>query len=180
MAVDLSKEKFYTQFSRDVFIFSYLCGGVNITDIANLKYNNVINNKLSYIRQKTKKKINTPLSDEALQIIAKYGIAFGDDDYIFPMLDRKIHKTEVQKSDRIHKVMGTVNRHLKKVAKLACIKVNLTTYVARHSFATVLKNSGVNIALISETLGHSDIATTQIYLDSFENSQIDEAMKNLL
>ena len=54
------------------------------------------------------------------------------------------------------------------------------TYTARHSFATVLKKSGVNIALISEALGHSDLATTQIYLDSFDNEQIDDAMKNLL
>ena len=56
----------------------------------------------------------------------------------------------------------------------------LLMHVARHTFATVLKRSGVNIAIISESMGHSDIATTQIYLDSFENSQIDEAMKNLL
>lgn len=54
------------------------------------------------------------------------------------------------------------------------------TYVGRHSFASVLKKSGVNIALISEALGHSDLATTQIYLDSFDNEQVDEAMKNLL
>ncbi|MCI6050807.1 MAG: tyrosine-type recombinase/integrase [Phocaeicola plebeius] len=54
------------------------------------------------------------------------------------------------------------------------------TYVARHTFATVLKRSGVNIAIISESLGHSDLSTTQIYLDSFENSQIDAAMQNLL
>jgi hypothetical protein len=58
--------------------------------------------------------------------------------------------------------------------------IPLTTYVARHTYATVLKRSGVNIAIISESLGHSDLSTTQIYLDSFENSQIDEAMKNLL
>ncbi|MBT9894175.1 tyrosine-type recombinase/integrase [Phocaeicola massiliensis] len=54
------------------------------------------------------------------------------------------------------------------------------TYTSRHSFASVLKKSGVNIALISEALGHSDLATTQIYLDSFDNEQVDEAMKNLL
>lgn len=56
----------------------------------------------------------------------------------------------------------------------------LLMHVARHSFASVLKKSGVNIALISEALGHSDLATTQIYLDSFDNEQVDEAMKNLL
>ena len=56
----------------------------------------------------------------------------------------------------------------------------LLMHVARHTFATVLKRSGVNIAIISESLGHSDLSTTQIYLDSFENSQIDAAMQNLL
>lgn len=56
----------------------------------------------------------------------------------------------------------------------------MSSHVARHTFATVLKRSGVNIAIISESLGHSDLSTTQIYLDSFENSQIDAAMQNLL
>lgn len=56
----------------------------------------------------------------------------------------------------------------------------IISHTARHSYATILKNSGVNIALISETLGHSDLATTQIYLDGFENEQIGEALKNLL
>ena len=56
----------------------------------------------------------------------------------------------------------------------------MTTYVARHSFASVLKKSGVSIALISEALGHSDLSTTQVYLDSFDNAQIDAAMQNLL
>ena len=54
------------------------------------------------------------------------------------------------------------------------------TYVARHSFATVLKRSGVNISIISEALGHTNLSTTQYYLDSFENEQIDEAMRKLL
>ena len=180
MAVDLSEEKFYIQFSRDIFIFSYLCGGINFTDIAGLKLANLTDNKLVYLRKKTKKKISVPLSDEALQIIQRYATGkTKPTDYIFPILDAG-HKTEVQRCNRVHKVLGKVNPALKKIAKLAGIDVNLTTYVARHSYATVLKNSGVNIALISETLGHSDISTTQIYLDSFENSQIDEAMKNLL
>ena len=54
------------------------------------------------------------------------------------------------------------------------------TYTARHSFVTVLKRSGVNVAIISEALGHTSLSTTQFYLDSFDNEQIDDAMKNLL
>jgi len=122
-----------------------------------------------------------PLSNEVLEIIQRYAVGKSkSSDYIFPILDGAVHETELQRYNRIHKILGKVNPALKKVAKMAGIDVNLTTYVARHSFATVLKKSGVNIALISETLGHSDITTTQIYLDSFEDSQIDEALKNLL
>ena len=73
-----------------------------------------------------------------------------------------------------------VNRELKTLGEQIGLEMPLTTYVARHTFATVLKRSGVNIAIISESLGHSDLSTTQIYLDSFENSQIDAAMQHLL
>ena len=86
----------------------------------------------------------------------------------------------MQKRNRVHKICYQVNKELHLIAKEVGITLELTTYVARHSFATVLKKSGVSIALISEALGHSDLSTTQIYLDSFDNSQIDEAMKNLL
>ena len=80
----------------------------------------------------------------------------------------------------MHKVLGKVNRELKKLGEQIGLQIPLTTYVARHTYATVLKREGVNVALISESLGHSNIQTTQIYLDPFENSQIDEAMKHLL
>lgn len=90
-----------------------------------------------------------------------------------------VHRTEQQRYDRTHKVLTNTNRWLRKIGQRVGIE-HLTTYVARHTFATVLKRSGVNIAIISESLGHSDLSTTQIYLDSFENSQIDAAMQNLL
>lgn len=86
----------------------------------------------------------------------------------------------MQKNNRVHKICHCINKELRQFAKDLKIEAEVTTCTARHTFATVLKRSGVNIAIISESLGHSDLATTQIYLDSFENSQIDEAMKNLL
>ena len=90
------------------------------------------------------------------------------------------HISVVQIANRLNKVLRKVNRELKLWGESLGLPTKLTTYVARHTYATVLKRSGVNIALISESLGHSDLSTTQIYLDSFENSQIAEAMKNLL
>jgi len=178
MSLDLSKESEYVKLSRDLFVFSYLCGGINFADMANLKPNNIVEKRLTYIRQKTHKRINIPLSNEALVITERYKNSIRG--YIFPILDESIHKTVLQRYNRRKKVLLWVNKSLKEIAVIADINANMTTYVSRHSFATILKNSGVNIALIGETLGHSDIKTTQIYLDSFENSQIDEAMKNLL
>lgn len=169
----------YVQLSKDIFIFSYLCGGINFTDIANLTKDNIIEGKrLHYIRQKTGKLIKLGLSEEALQIIRRYAVE--SKGYLFPILNTQLHKTPLQKQNRIHKMLGKVNKNLKLLAAQFGVEANLTTYVARHSFASVLKKSGVNIALISETLGHSDLTTTQIYLDSFDNEQIDAAMKNLL
>ena len=169
----------YVQLSKDIFIFSYLCGGINFTDIANLTKDNIIEGKrLHYIRQKTGKLIKLGLSEEALKIIKRYAVE--SKGYLFPILNAQLHKTPLQKQNRIHKMLGKVNKNLKLLAAQLGVEANLTTYVARHSFASVLKKSGVNIALISEALGHSDITTTQIYLDSFDNEQIDNAMKNLL
>jgi site-specific recombinase XerD len=180
MNFDLSHENESLQFSRDIFIFSYLCGGINFTDIANLKANNIVVNRLQYIRQKTGKKISLIISQQAIDILSRYQIIRSLDNFLFPILDNSRHKSSMQKENRIHKILIRINKDLKRIADLAQIDFNLSTYVARHSFATVLKNSGVNVALISEALGHSDLATTQIYLDSFENEQIDNAMKNLL
>ncbi|MCH5242804.1 MAG: site-specific integrase [Muribaculaceae bacterium] len=168
----------YKELSKDIFIFSYLCGGMNFTDIANLTKDNIVNGRIRYIRQKTGKIISIGLIEEAEAIISKY--ESHSNGYLFPILDKSIHKTPQQKQNRIHKILVKVNSNLKELAKQLGIEGNLTTYVARHSFASILKKSGTNIALISEALGHSDITTTQIYLDSFDNEQIDDAMKNLL
>lgn len=180
MKTDLSSESNYIQFSRDIFILSYLCGGINFTDIANLTSNNIVDGRLIYIRQKTNRKINIPLGEEAMAIIGKYSSNSLSSGYLFPILNKEVHITETQKYNRRKKVLLKVNRSLKIIADKLDLKVNLSTYVSRHSYATILKNCGVNIALIGETLGHSDLKTTQIYLDSFENSQINDAMKNLL
>ncbi len=180
MDTDLSAESVSVRFSRDVFVFSYLCGGINFTDIANLKAENITGSRLQYIRQKTGKRINLIISQAAIDLVKVYHVKRTANDYLFPILYVQRHKTPMQKQNRIHKILIQVNKDLKRVAEMAEIDFNLSSYVARHSFATVLKNSGVDIALISETLGHSDLSTTQIYLDSFESEQVKGAMEHLL
>ena len=180
IALDLSQGYPSERLARDIFVFSYFGAGINFADIALLKYGNVRDGRVQYVRKKTGKPINFLLTEEMRNIIAKYQQqGQTDEDYIFPILDRRVHRTEQQRYDRTHKVLTNTNRWLRKIGQRVGIE-HLTTYVARHTFATVLKRSGVNIAIISESLGHSDLSTTQIYLDSFENSQIDAAMQNLL
>ena len=180
IALDLSQGYPSERLARDIFVFSYFGAGINFADIALLKYGNVRDGRVQYVRKKTGKPINFLLTEEMRNIIAKYQRqGQTDEDYIFPILDRRVHRTEQQRYDRTHKVLTNTNRWLRKIGQRVGIE-HLTTYVARHTFATVLKRSGVNIAIISESLGHSDLSTTQIYLDSFENSQIDAAMQHLL
>jgi site-specific recombinase XerD len=171
----------HLQLSKDLFLFSYLGCGINFMDIANLKNQNIYNNRVFYERHKTGKQINFLLQPMAVKIIECYKPESPKpDDYIFPILDKSFHITLQQKYDRTKKVLRGVNNTLKKIGEKAGLSIPLTTYVARHTFATVLKRSGVNTAIISESLGHSSEKITQTYLDSFENSQIDEAMKCLL
>ena len=171
----------YAEFARDIFLFSYYTAGINFTDIAPLRYCDIVDGRIYYSRHKTQKLLSFQLVPNAMQIIEKYSKAnHAQEDYIFPILDRTEHKTAQQIFNRTHKVLRKVNRELKTLGEQIGLEMPLTTYVARHTFATVLKRSGVNIAIISESLGHSDLSTTQIYLDSFENSQIDAAMQNLL
>jgi integrase len=186
----------------DLFIFMYFEGGINFCDIVNLTKKNIINNRtdtkeahdyylkgiidkkefiygdyLSYNRKKTNRLITLPLEPIALKLINKY--ADKDNPYLFPILNA-FHKTEQQKANRINKVIRKINKCLKFIGKELDIPIDLTTYVSRHSFATVLKRSGAPTGLISEALGHSNEKVTQTYLDSFGNEQMRDAMKNLL
>ena len=178
--IDYRGKDMYTRLAIDLFAFSYFSAGINFVDMAHLTPSNIVDGRLIYTRQKTGKLIRLPLQPKAREIIDKY-IAPSriGQNYIFPILS-SFHKTEVQQRNRLHKVLSNVNKRLKEVGKELQIPIDLTTYVARHSYATVLKRSGVSTSLICETLGHSSEKVTQIYLDSFGNSQIDAAMQNLL
>lgn len=167
----------YVKLAIDLFAFSYLMGGINFVDIAYLTNENLYESKLVYTRRKTGKLIKLPLQDKATELIKAY--QNNDSPYLFPILST-LHHTEQQKANRVHKVITQINNKLKQVGKELEIPIDLTTYVARHSFATILKKAGVNTSLICESLGHSSEKVTQIYLDSFDNEQINEAMKNLI
>ena len=94
------------------------------------------------------------------------------ENYIFPIIsDEGNPKQEYQEFFEKRKIY---NKHLKEIAKLCGIETNLTSYVARHSWATIAKHKGVPIAAISEGMGHDDVKTTEIYLDSFDKEVLDD------
>lgn len=180
LRMDCSSKSKKARLAHNVFSFSYYCGGISLIDIANLTPSNIMDGRLIYERQKTHGMINLVMLDEAKAIITQYADYQEKSGYLFPILDNKVHITPMQKYNRVRKLCRQINNELHIIARELGIYEDVTTYVARHSFATVLKKSGVNIGIISQALGHQDIKTTQIYLSKFDDEQVDEAMKNLL
>ena len=168
--------------AQQYFIFSFYGQGINFGDIAKLKWSNVINGRVFYKRAKTGNEQNFKLQPPALKIIEHWRPATkaNRDTYIFPILNDLVHVSPTQQYNRIHKVLTRVNRDLKEIGKQVGIDIPITSYVARHTFATALKRTGVSTTIISESMGHKTEAITQTYLKSFEDSIIDEAMENLL
>ncbi len=168
-----------TEHYRDLWFFSYLCNGINVNDMLKLKYSNIDGDEIHFYRAKTiktskdKKEIEVVVTSQMKQIIDKWGNSDKNpNNYIFPFLTGD--ETPLEQKRKIQDVTHRINKRLKKIGDSIGIS-GLSTYTARHSFATVLKRSGANIAYISESLGHSDLKTTENYLASFEK---EERIKN--
>ncbi len=159
------------QYTYDLFMFSYYGRGINYSDMANLKKSNLYDGRIPYIRLKTGKSINLKNSEKLREIINRYWDE--NNEYLFPILN-KFHQTNQQKYDRIRKCRKKFNKELKKIASLINIKIELTSYVARHSFATALLRNRVGTELIGEALAHSEYKVTKSYLEPFSNEEIDK------
>jgi site-specific recombinase XerD len=167
--------------AKNYFLFSFYNRGINFIDMAFLKWEGIKNNRLIYTRRKTKEQYTMGMLAPAIDILKYYKEIYydGENSYVFPILNSN-HKTAKSIDDRIHRMLKIVNADLKEIAKKAKIDEKLTTYVARHSYATIMKRSGISTAIISESMGHDSEKTTQIYLDSFESKVLDEANKAIL
>lgn len=172
--------------AKAFWLFSYFANGMNMTDIANLKFKNISGEFINFERAKTirsmrsnPKVISVYITDELKAIIKKWG-NWDDskDNYIFPILS--LNLTSSQQRERIKDFIWRVNKSLKAIAQDIGLDKTLTTYTARHSFSTVLKRSGASIEFISESLGHSSVKTTSFYLDSFEDDRKKEFAKSLM
>ena len=163
---------------RDYWLFLYLCNGINVADFVRLRFRDIVNGEICFVRQKTarttrtRKEIRVVVTDRMLAIIDRWGNPPAPDRFIFPVLDGS--EDAMRRKLKTQYLTRAINKRMATIGEALGIG-NISTYTARHSFATVLKRAGANIAYISESLGHNDLKTTENYLASFER---EERVKN--
>jgi len=161
--------------ARNYFLFSFYAMGMNFADITYLKKENIVEGRIEYKRRKTKKLYSIRITEGINNILKIYTKDKTDEDFIFPIINKD--SSPQQQYEEYFETRRIYNKQLKEIANIIEIETNLTSYVARHSWATIAKHKGVPIAAISEGMGHEDVKTTEIYLDSFDKKVLDDYNK---
>lgn len=159
---------------RDLWLFSYLCNGINFRDMIYLKYSNVVNDEIWFVRSKTRNSTGAKIVRAAVtammkRIIASVGNPFDGDleTFIFRCADAS--SDDYHRTMHVRSVVARCNRAYARIASELGIP-RFTTYSARHSFASMLNWRGVDISYISECLGHSSLSVTEGYLSGFSHA----------
>lgn len=165
--------------AKKLFLFSYYTSGMNFFDMMKLRWSNIQNGRIVYIRSKTKGKFSVKILEPVRLILEEYKDVNTITDYVFPIL-LKEDLTPMQIENRKAKKLKKFNSDLKKIAEIQQIGGAITSYVARHSYATNLKEIGVSTDMISQSMGHQNTGVTVAYLKDFDNSVIDDANEKLV
>ena len=163
------------EFARDMFLFSFYTRGMSFIDMAYLRKRDLANGVLTYRRRKTGQQLLIRWEKCMQEIVKKYSTA-ADSPYLLPIITALGNAERAQYQTMLHRV----NYCLKKIATLAAIPVQLTMYVARHSWASAAKSKNIPISVISEGMGHDSELTTQIYLASLDTAVVDRANAQIL
>jgi len=172
--------------AKAFWFFSFSCNGMNIKDILNLRFKDLQSDSLSFYRAKT---INTnkanltpvivPLTSFAKQVVEQYANTDqAPTDFIFPFIDRNQPKEKQHLQNQ--NFTRFINQHFKKYAASLGITSEISTYWARHSFATRAIRNGASLEFVSEALSHSNLQTTKGYFAGFENEQKREFAETLM
>ncbi len=161
-------------FSRDLFIFSYCARGMSFVDMAFLRKSDIVNGVITYVRRKTGQQLTVRIEPCMDRIIRLYMKETAASPYVFPI----ITATSVELAYRQYQfALNYHNRKLKHLGLAIGERLSLSSYTARHTWATAARRHNVPLPVISEAMGHASEKTTRIYLASLENSVIDEANK---
>jgi len=164
----------HMELSLMIFLFCLLSQGMSHIDAISLTKDNIRNGYIVYVRRKTGRTVYVKLLPEIRAIIERYRSRHSA--YLFPVL-RAVEGSG--DPERLWRTSGTalsrLNRHLKAIGVMAGIETPLTSYVARHTWATTASLSGVPVGVISRALGHESERTTEIYIDALRLSEIGRA-----
>ena len=159
--------------SLNYFMLSFYLRGISFTDLAYLKHSNIIDGRIEYKRRKTHQNYSVKLFPVAESIINQ--MKQTECDYLLPVIPFGVKEDSVRAKRIIQQCIKTTNKYLKRLSAEVGLGSSVTTYSSRHSFATIAKRMGYSNELIAEALGHQHgNKITNIYLDSFEASVIDE------
>ncbi len=162
--------------ARDIFMFSFYTRGMSFVDMAFLKKTDLKGRLLEYCRKKTNQHLSIAWERALQTIVDRYAHLTKDTSYMLPII-RAEDGTEYQQYRRMHE---NVNWALRIIGERAGLRIRLTTYVARHTWASIARNMNFSIAIISEGMGHRSYRTTQVYLDSIGTSRINDANKQII
>ena len=169
---DLSNEPTLA-YTRDLFLFCFYCRGMAFVDLAYLRHDNIYNGYIRYVRRKTGRVIEIRLERCMTEIINRYPGTAG---YLFPVLRSQEPACAFK---QYRSAICVFNRMLKQLATRLGIP-KLSSYMSRHSWATIARRRQVPLSVISQGMGHSSEAITQIYLASFSQQVIDDANRNVI
>jgi integrase/recombinase XerD len=167
-----------TQHSVNLFLIQYYAAGARVSDVIQMRWENITDGRWSYTMGKTNTKKNIKLNDRAISILGQYKKQ--KHGYVFPFLkdeDISIHGDRFHK--KIESVTAQINTNLKLFAAKNEIDKNIHTHMARHSFADNARKLTKDVYAISKALGHKSISTTEKYLASFDDGAVDELMDQM-
>ncbi|MDE5890351.1 MAG: tyrosine-type recombinase/integrase, partial [Bacteroidales bacterium] len=151
--------------------------GMAFVDLAYLRKTDLRHGTIRYARRKTGQVMHVRIEPGIRMIIDRYAGACADSVYVFPLL----RATDPESAYRQYQsALNSYNRKLRKLSGMLPVACHLTSYTSRHSWATAARKHEVPVTIISAALGHTSERTTQIYLDSIENSVIDSANRTVL
>ncbi len=174
-----------TEYWRDLWLFSYLCNGINFRDMLFLRYRNIHNGEISFVRSKTErmigrsKVIHAPVTPLMREIMERSGNGADGNEEKFIFRHAKGREKPFEVSALVRKVIASCNSALKVIADDLGIPP-FSTYSARHSFATVLQKNGADISFISECLGHSSVSMTENYLAGYDKNDRQKYAERLI
>ena len=161
---------------RNYFLLSFYLIGISFVDLSYLKWSDIKDGRVVYKRRKTGKIYSIKLVDKAEKILDYYQCKNSFTPYILPIIPSAVVGDAAKEMYYTRQGYKNCNKYLARIAGQLGLEVKITTYVARHSWATIAKTLGYSKDLIAEALGHEyGNKITGIYLDHYSNEVIDEA-----